>query len=656
MVCRSLLAGVFVVLVFSTRNLSCLDDWQPISPEELKMTADAAHPYDAIILYHEELSDDMQGHSFVYKRVKVLTEKGKRLADVEIEYDAADVHVNDIKARTVAPDGTITVFNDKVYDRTVVKGRGIKYLAKTFTLPNVQVGSIIEWKYSTYWEGLVYAPRWTVQEDLPQKRAKFTFVPMLKSNVTIEGPHGVLDRVYSQPIGLPKNAAIRTTVNNKMELELTDIPAFVEEDYSPPAKVLKMRVNFYYGNNNMAKPADFWKEEGKYWNKEVEKFIGHSSSVAAAANQAIAGANSPEDKIRKIYAAVQKLKNLTYFSSEGAIDELLSRAGKEKRNVDEVLRKNAGYRDELSRLFVAMVRAANIPAYEMRVADRDEVFFQQAIPNAAQLTSEIVIVSLGSKEIFLDPGTPMCPFGLLTWQHTGTQGLRQTPGGGTQLAPTEPPDYKEALSKRLARVTLSEDGDLRGTVTMVWAKQEALVERLEAVRTDDAGRKRDMENEVHSMLPNGSRVDFVSATGWDDPEAQLTATFKVEVPSFASNAGKRTLLPAGFFETRNRQPFAHGERKNPVYFNYPYYAADDVQITFPAGLHVENLPAPASVQTDYAFYRFKCAVNGNALAFTRDFAMGGIAFRQEQYDDLRKFYAGVTSGDAEQVVLTSGAH
>src|SRR5579864_1367814 len=265
------------------------------------------------------------------------------------------------------------------------------------------------------------------------------FCPLLKSNVTIEGPHGVLDRVYSQPIGLPKNAAIRTTVNNKMELELTDIPAFVEEDYSPPAKVLKMRVNFYYGNNNMAKPADFWKEEGKYWNKEVEKFIGLSSSVAAAANQARAGANSPDDKIRKIYAAVQKLKNLTYFSSEGAIDELLSRAGKEKRNVDEVLRKNAGYRDELSRLFVAMVRAANIPAYEMRVADRDEVFFQQAIPNAAQLTSEIVIVSLGSKEIFLDPGTPMCPFGLLTWQHTGTQGLRQTPGGGTHLAPTEPP-------------------------------------------------------------------------------------------------------------------------------------------------------------------------------------------------------------------------
>jgi hypothetical protein len=644
-----------VMFCFSARLLPA-QDWQPINQDELRMTADAEHPYDAIILYHEEFSDDVASHSRVYKRVKILTEKGKARANVAIEYDAADFHVVDVKARTIAPDGTITPFNGKVFDSTVVKGKNIKYLAKTFTLPNVQVGSIIEWKYTTYWEGLVAAPHWTVQEDLPQKRAKFTFVPLLKDNVEIVDARGRnLSQVYSQPIGLPATADIKTTADHKLELELKDVPAFIEEDFAPPSAVMKMRVDFYYGTGKMGKPADFWKEEGKYWSKEVDKFIGHSSVVAGAASQAVGSANSPEEKVRKIYAAVQKIKNLTYAAEEGAMDEFLSKANKEKRTIDDVVRNNHGYRDELTRLFVGMVRAAGVPAFVMRVADRDEVFFQDRIPNPYQLTSEIAVVNLGGKDIFVDPGTPMCPFGLLSWQHSGTQGLRQLPGGGADLAKTDPPTYKDAISKRVARVTLAEDGSLQGTVIVVWARGEAQVQRLSGVRTDDSGRKKELEDEVHGMLPNGSRVDFVSASGWDDPEAQLSATFKVSVPSFASNAGKRMLVPTGLFETNNRQPFAHGERKNPVYFNYPYYTIDDVQIVFPSALHVENLPETQPVKTDYALYQCKREVKGNALNFSRTFAMGGIAFPREEYDGLRKFYAGVTSGDGEQVVLTAAA-
>jgi hypothetical protein len=83
-----LLFITLVILLASSRRLHAFDDWQPITPEELKMTADPAHPADAIILYHEETADDMTRHRYVYKRVKVLTEKGKDRANVEIPFDA----------------------------------------------------------------------------------------------------------------------------------------------------------------------------------------------------------------------------------------------------------------------------------------------------------------------------------------------------------------------------------------------------------------------------------------------------------------------------------------------------------------------------------------------------------------------------------------
>lgn len=595
-------AILFTILCCGFSRTLVAQDWQPVNQDELTMTADPAHPYDAIILYHEEISDDMRSHGRVYKRVKILTEKGKAQANVAIEYDAENFGVSDVKARSIAPDGTITPFSGKVFDSVVVKGKNLKYLAKTFTIPNVQVGGIIEWKYATYWDGIVTAPHWTVQEDLPQKSAKFVFVPLIKDNMEIIDSRGRnLDQVYSQPIGLPANTQIKPTFDHKLQLELKDIPAFVEEDFSPPPYILKMHVDFYYGTGKMGKPADFWREEGKYWSKEVEKFIGHSSAVAAAASQAAASANSPEQKVRKIYAAVQKIKNMSYASEPGSIDEAISRAAREKRTIDDVISNNQGYRDELTRLFVAMVRSAGIPAYAMRVADRDKYFFQTTVPNPHQLTSEIAIVTLGGKDIFLDPGTPMCPFGLLAWPHSGTHGLRQLPGGSADLAITEPPSYKQALSKRVARMTLAQDGSLQGTVIVVWALGEALVQRLGSVRTDEAGRKKNLEDEVRRLLPNGSRVDFVSVNGWDDPDAQISATFKVEVPSFASAAGKRMMVPTGLFEASERQPFTQ-ERKNPVYFDYPYYAMDDVQIVFPAAWRVESMSDSKPVNTDFALY------------------------------------------------------
>ena len=48
-----------------------------------------------------------------------------------------------LHARTIRPDGTIVEFSGKAFDKSIVKARSVKYLAKTFTLPDVQVGSIL---------------------------------------------------------------------------------------------------------------------------------------------------------------------------------------------------------------------------------------------------------------------------------------------------------------------------------------------------------------------------------------------------------------------------------------------------------------------------------------------------------------------------------
>jgi len=317
-----------------------------------------------------------------------------------------------------------------------------------------------------------------------------------------------------------------------------------------------------------------------------------------------------------------------------------------------VLRKHEGYRDEITRTFVGLARAAGLEVYDMRVADRDRVFFQVNIPNRYQLTSELAIAMVNGKEVFLDPGTPYCPYGLLPWRHTSTEGIRQVSSGGAAVAATPPASYKDAISKRVGRLALSPDGSAHGQIAIGWTGVEALEHRLNGFKTDEAGRKKELEDEMRSMLPPGATVEELKATGWDTPEAQLSATFKVDIPSFASSTGKRLLVPSNLFQGAQTQPFAHGERKQPVYFDYPYYAIDDVQISFPAGMKMESLPQNQPLKTDFSFYKVERSTTGNSFSVNRDFAIAGIAFLQKDYPQLKKFFEGVSTGDSESVVLT----
>src|SRR5579871_3491367 len=117
-------------------------NFQPVSQEELKMTAEPKAPgAPAIILFRQVDRDDrgLTAHEDVYRRIKILTEEGRKYADIEIPYWKEQGSIVNIHARTIKPDGSVVNYDGKVFDKSIVKARGVKYMAKTFTLPDVQV-------------------------------------------------------------------------------------------------------------------------------------------------------------------------------------------------------------------------------------------------------------------------------------------------------------------------------------------------------------------------------------------------------------------------------------------------------------------------------------------------------------------------------------
>ena len=134
----------------------------------------------AIILYRQVDRDDDQPvpREDNYVRIKILTEEGRKYANVEIPFLDGRQEVWKLKARTIKSNGVMADFDGKVFEKELVKVRGVKILAKTFTLPDVQVGTIVEYLYSvSFLNGSAPASHWILSEELFTKRAQFSLKP-----------------------------------------------------------------------------------------------------------------------------------------------------------------------------------------------------------------------------------------------------------------------------------------------------------------------------------------------------------------------------------------------------------------------------------------------------------------------------------------------
>ena len=300
-----------------------------------------------------------------------------------------------------------------------------------------------------------------------------------------------------------------------------------------------------------------------------------------------------------------------------------------------------------------MARSAGFDASPVMVPDRKRRFFVRDWTSQRQIDSVIAAVNLNGKDMYLEPGTRFCPYGFVRWNHTEIDALKLDGKGGTFIkAPSMA--YDKSVTSRNANMTLAEDGTLKGNVVLEFKGAEALEHRLDAVDRDEAGRKKDLEDELKQWLPTGAVVKMAMAQGWEDSDSSLVARFDVELPNYATMAGKRLLVPAFLFQLKQNQAFAHSQRKYPVYFPYPFTDNDVVTMKAPAGFMLESVPQSEDAKLPYARYQNVSNFDGLQLVTQRQLAFNAIYLPLEKYSELKSFFGKVQAGDEQQAVLHAG--
>jgi hypothetical protein len=645
--------GMWVVLglavwILAAQEAKAGAGFQPVSPDELKLTSEPQAPgAPAIILYRQVDRDDngYTSHEDDYLRIKILTEEGRKYANVEIPFLKGRQNVVNVKARTIRPEGSIAGFGGQVFEKYLVKGKGVKYLAKTFTLPEVQVGSIIEYTFTMdLGEYMLFDSHWILSDELFTKKAQFSLKPY-------RGYQNFSLRWSWQ--GLPPGIVPKEGADHIVRMEVNNIPAFQTEDYMPPAEELKSRVDFIYEEGFAGHDQDsFWKNVGKTRNGQLESFIGKRKAMEQAVAQIVSPNDSQEVKLRKIYDRVQQIRNKSY---EVQKTEQEQKRAKEKpaENVEEVWKRGYGDSVQLAWLFLGLARAAGFEAYGCWVSDRREYFFSPVTMQSAKLNDNIVLVKLNGKDLYLDPGVVFTPYGLLTWSETGVPGLRLDKDGGTWIQTTLP-QASESRIERVGKLKLSDTGDLEGKLTVTYIGLEAMYRRVEERNADEVARKKFLEELVTEQIAAAAEAELTNKPEWTSSEAPLVAEFNLKIPGWASGAGRRVMVPAAIFTAAEKGVFEHANRVQPIYFEYPHEKADDVTIELPLGWQVSSVPPPQDKNGNILVYSLKVEQSPGTLRLTRKLTIDALLVQQKYYTALRNFFQAVRTSDGIQVVLQPG--
>ena len=391
--------------------------FQEPTREELQMTSDPKAPgAPAVFLYREETTDNRNHYVSFYARIKVLTELGKEWATVEVPYIAGSSATPIIDARTIHSDGAVIPLVGKAEDLLVVKTNKDKVKAAVFNLPSVEVGSILEYKWTipltggkvsgvledeeAVLSGMLAGstPEWEVQQPIYVHKEHFYWNPRPDLE-TVDGADPVDyfvdgERAHYLLFSERLPAGFTTTRSPKYDftLDIHDVPPFDREANAPPEEAFHYRVRFY--RTPYLDAGLYWDNELKRWSRQLDQYAAQTSTIHAAANQLTVGADTLDAKARKLYDAVQALDNSDFSRAKNEAERKQLHLRAELKKAEGVWNEKSGSGNDIAALYLALARAAGLQADGLKVADRSREIFDPNYLSLNQLDDLLVVLHI----------------------------------------------------------------------------------------------------------------------------------------------------------------------------------------------------------------------------------------------------------------------
>ena len=691
---------VFLLTVVTVPRIAHAQ-FQPVPKEELSMTADPKAPgAAAVYLYREETEDDPHAFRTIYARIKVLTDEGKSAAVVHISFpktfvfnavgtnssrmssgnsNAWDtpsiahlgedqpwdtdnyigkVEIAALEGRVTHADGTVIPLTGKPSELLVAM-KGPRGTETSFTMPGVDVGSVIEYRYQVRYDRYLTAPDWKLQKEYFIHKEHFVFRPSKQflpqqskdvgaGDSQLKDPHdNILTDIRFRPV-LPAGKTLTADAMGNYVIDLTDVPAIPNEKFAPPLTDAAYGVDFFYTYTPDVK--DYWQKQMSFWMKAVNAYTAPTQALQNAVKEVVSPSDSPLDKAKKLYDMVQKIEN-TDSSPDGAPltgSEFIPRG-----KVDSVLLSKKGSSNQIAFLYLALMRTAGISARPERIASRSLRIFSAQYMDNIQLDTVLIGLEIDGKEILVDPGTKMAPFATLHWAHAGAGGVAMN-GNKAQIIVTPLQKNTDNSTLHVGTLNVSPQGAISGSLKIAFIGQKAIELRQLGVKLGVDVVKAEINAMIAQQVPAGIQAAVDHMVYLDEPDKQLLAVIPVS-GSLSKNASGRIELPRNFFEAQEKNPFpAESARELPVDMRYPAQEQEQITYAVPPGYALEGNPQDANLKwEDNAAFQLRTKVEGSSIIGARILARGFTLLDAKDYTQLHDFYQKVVAADQQPLVLSA---
>lgn len=658
------LIGVLVCLTIGATARSSGDDWREVTSEELAMkTSKVEADADAEAIFWEVRIDDSSDEDLSmqhYVRVKIFTDRGReKYSKFDITFSKGK-KIKDIAARVIKPDGSATeIAKSDIFEREIIKASGVKVKAKSFAIPHLEPGVIVEYRYrEVFSDAGAAGMHLKFQRDIPVQRLSYYYKPYNKRTPNYQS-FNFQDAKFVEDA---KGFWVATRHN---------VPALKEEPHMPPEDQVvpwmllqTVRFNFSFSGfaltfsfKDPSNPMSYWAAVGSD-KSFLTKFMNKpNKDVKKAAEEITAGAQTDDEKLRQLYQYCQtQINNISFDTS--LTDEQRKKLAK-KDSLVEVLKNRNASGPYIDMLFGAL---ASSLGYQTRVAfsaNRSEIFFKPEMTNEGFVHPASIAVKVGERWKFFNPGLRFLPYGMLIWYEEDVWALLV---GETQYlwvrVPISGPD--KSVEHRVAKLKLLEDGTLEGDVKIEYTGQSALIYRIENYDDSANQREENLKADIKRRMST-AEVSNIAIENLTDGDKPLVQSFKVRVPQYAQKTGKRLFLQPSFFEYGEPSMFSSGARKYDIYFHYPWSQNDQIDIELPPGYQLDNAekPAPFAAQS-ISEYKIAMGVSTDkrTLIVHREFFFGGggnLLFPATSYLPVKNLFDQLHKSDEHTITLKQAA-
>ncbi|WP_460219900.1 DUF3857 domain-containing protein [Psychroserpens sp. MEBiC05023] len=638
---------VLILLTFCVQSQNF--KFGKVSKEDFAETIDVNDStIGAIMLYrnHRVWFDYQDNKGFVqevevHQRIKILNKKGLDWATNKIRlYNRSSANsesVRGLKGYTYNLDGgdmtKDKLKNDGVFDEVANK----YWRYKSFTLPNVKVGSIIEFTYkieSPYiqidevdlqysipikvFDLKITTPEYFVYNKLLNPRA--SYVPKLDvsaKNVTTPLVYTV-DIISANLKDVPalKDEPFVNNIDNYrskliMELSMTRMPRSNLEYYSTSWDKVTERI---YKNPNFGDQLD----KSSFYKDDIDALLS--------------GIEDPIQKSHLIFNYVKSKMNWNEFYGYSC-----------ENGVRKSYKEGVGNVADINLMLVSMLRYAGVRANPVLVSTKNNGI--PLFPTRQGFNYVICMIENEGFNVLLDATERYSTYNVLPTRVLNWQGRVIRENGTSAWINLIPSTLSNDVTS--LNVKINPDLTIEGKVRQQKTNYVAMNYRNRYANIS-------ADEHIKSLERNNGELEVVevSMDNRKDCNKPLKVTYDYNLTDGIEDIGGNLYFSPMLFFASEENPFKQDTRHFPIDLSYPFSDRYMINIMIPEGYALESLPSSEKIQfNDVGDFTFLAKENGSFLQLTVALNMKSPIILASDYEVFKGFYSRVIEKQSEKIVL-----